>query len=379
MRMPCKVLHIVDNLDRCAVEAWLIHMLDCAKARGLALDWTFYCTVGQPGCRDDKARTLGARIIYSPVPIGAKVAFMRALRTELRRGRYDVLHSHHDLISGIYFIAAMGLSIRRRVVHIHNADEHVLTPNRAKQAMLRPVLRRICLNAADRVIAVSSHALNTFLAGCRANAERDRVHYYGIDAGRFQNLARDRVGLRMKLGLPAEAKILLFPARLVPEKNPLFAVDVLAELRKRQPETVLVFAGSGALEAAILDRSRALHQDEAVRMMGWRDDIPEIMAASDWFILPHPEHPMEGFGIAVVEAQLAGLRMLLSRGVSDAPLLPTASYRMLPLAAGAAAWSEAAMDLLKSSPLSRRDALKALKSSPMDVDKALDALLNIYA
>jgi glycosyltransferase involved in cell wall biosynthesis len=376
--MSRRVLHIVDNLDRCSVEVWLIHMLRCAKARGLALDWTFYCTVGQPGCRDNEARALGAGIVHSPVPIADKAAFLGALRTELKKGRYDVLHSHHDLISGVYFIAALGLRIRRRIVHIHNADEHVLTPSRMKQAILRPILRQISLGAADSVVAVSPHALETFLAGRRADPTRDRFQYLAVDGGRFRNLVADRAGLRSNLGLSAEAKILLFPARLVPEKNPVFAVDVIAELRKRQPDAVLVFAGTGALEAAVRERSRVLQQEDALRMMGWRDDIPEIMAASDWFILPHPEDPMEGFGVAVVEAQLAGLRMLLSRGVSDTPLLPTAKYRMLPLAAGAAAWAKAAMDLLKDPPPSRRDALTALRASPMDEDSALDVLLNIY-
>lgn len=376
--MSLRVLHIVDNLDRCAVEVWLIQMLRRAKARGLTLDWTFYCAVGQPGSRDNEACELGAQIIYSPVPIGSKADFMRALRRELIQGRYDVLHSHHDLISGVYLAAAFGLPIQRRVVHIHNADEQVLTPSRAKQAVFRPLLRQICLRSADRIVAISPHALNTFLAGRRADPTHHCFQYYGIDASRFQSLTSDRAGLRLRLGMPAEARILLFAARMVPEKNPLFAVDVLMELRKRQPDAFLVFAGTGALVAAVLERSRMLRQDDAILMMGWRDDIPEIMAASDWFILPHPEYPMEGFGIAVVEAQLAGLRMLLSQGVSDSPLLPTAKYRRLPLAAGAAAWAEAAMDLLKEPAPSRRDAMEALRISPMDADKALDALLSIY-
>jgi len=68
----------------------------------------------------------------------------------------------------------------------------------------------------------------------------------------------------------------------------------------------------------------------AFRHLGWRNDVPEIMRCCDWFILPHPEHPMEGFGLAVVEAQLAGLRMLISTGVPDDPLLPTASCARLP-------------------------------------------------
>ena len=129
---------------------------------------------------------------------------------------------------------------------------------------------------------------------------------------------------------------------MTPEKNPVFAVDVLAALRRRLPGAVAVFAGAGDLEAAVRARADELGLSDAVRLIGWRDDIAEVMSASDWFVLPHPHAPMEGFGIAVVEAQLAGLRLLLSLGVSDAPILPGASCRRLSLDDGADAWGAAA-------------------------------------
>ena len=106
--------------------------------------------------------------------------------------------------------------------------------------------------------------------------------------------------------------------------------------------------------------------DNVVRFLGWRDDVPEIMCCSDWFILPHPEHPVEGFGLAIVEAQLAGLRMLLSRGILDDPLLPTASFRRLALSDGPKLWAKAAMELLHHPVPSRAAALAALRESPFE-------------
>ena len=109
--------------------------------------------------------------------------------------------------------------------------------------------------------------------------------------------------------------------------------------------------------------------ENSVRLLGWRNDLPEIMSCSDWFILPHPEHPVEGFGVAVVEAQLAGLRMLLSRGIPDDPLLPTASFRRLALSDGPKVWAKAAMELLRHPVPSRAAALAALRESPMNMDQ----------
>jgi glycosyltransferase involved in cell wall biosynthesis len=374
-----KVLHVVESLDRGAIENWLLRMLRHARRRGTDVKWTFYCAQGTPGAMEREARALNAGVVASPTPLGQKVSFIRALRAELLRGRYDVLHCHHDLVSAVYLLSAARIPIRRRIVHVHNADEGIPTPSRVKQRLFREPLRRICLATADRVVGNSNHTLDTFLAGRRRKPGRDTVHYYGVDPTRFQMAARDRSALRRSLGLPEDALILLFAGRMTPEKNPVFAVDVLAALRAIEPRAVGVFAGAGSLEPSVTARARRHGIDGAVRQLGWRDDVPEIMGGCDWFVLPHPEHPMEGFGLAVVEAQLAGLRLLLSRGIADDPLLPAAVFSRLPLAADPEEWARAAMELLQRPAPARAAALAALRDSPMDLDRAAEGLRQLHA
>jgi glycosyltransferase involved in cell wall biosynthesis len=376
--LPQKVIHVVENLNHGAVENWLVRMLRQARSRNVGVDWTFYCAVGQPGEMEGEARALGARVIHSPVPLASKAQFVRALRIELQRENYNVIHCHHDLVSAVYLVAAAGLPISRRIVHVHNADEAVPTPNRFKQHLYREPMRRICLAMADHIIGNSNHTLDTFIAGRSRRPGRDAVHYYGVDPGQFENITADRAQFRRQLGLPENAFILLFAGRLVPEKNPVFAVDVLSELRQLKLQAFAVFAGAGSQEQSVLARARELGISNSVRLLGWRRDLSEIMGCSDWFILPHPEQPMEGFGLAVIEAQLAGLRMLLSVGIPDDPILPIAVFRRLSLSVGPREWANAAMKLLHDPEPSREDALAALKHSPMDMDRALDALLEFH-
>jgi glycosyltransferase involved in cell wall biosynthesis len=378
-KAPRRILHVVENLNSGAVENWLVRMLEHAHKRGIEVDWTFYCALGQPGAMDERARSLRARVVYSPVPIGKKAKFVRALRTELWRGEYDVLHCHHDLVSAVYLLAAWGLPLRRRIVHVHNADEAVLTPSRLKQRLYREPMRQICLFMADRLVGISHHTLDTFLAGRARRPERDSVHYYGVDTTPFENVSADRGRFRRQLGLPQNALILLFGGRLVPEKNPVFVVDLLANLRCIDPRAIAVFAGAGSLEMDVLARARRLGVEDFVRLLGWRNDLPHVMNCSDCFILPHPEHPVEGFGLAIVEAQLSGLPMLLSRGILDDPILPTASFRRLALSDGPLLWAKAAMELLHDPVPSRVAALTALRASPMDMDQALAGLLRLHA
>ncbi len=376
---PPRVLHIVESLNRGAVENWLVRMLRHARARGVDVDWSFYCALPDPGALDKETISLGGRVLPSPVPIGQKKKFFQALRSELRHGNYDALHCHHDLVSAVYLLASTGIPIRRRIVHVHNADENVPTPSPFKQTLLRGPMRRVCLGMADRIVGISNITLDTFLAGRVRRRGRDIVHTYGIDPAAFRAAKGDRAGFRRSLGLNEDARLLLFAGRIVPEKNPLFALDVLAEMRRLDPSVAGVFVGSGSLDGALVARAAELGLSANFRALGWRNDAPDIMCCCDWFILPRPERPKEGFGIAVVEAQLAGLSMVLSLGIPDDPLLSTASFRRLPLAAGAEAWAQAAIELLHQLTPSRSDALAALKDSLMDMDKALDHLLKIHA
>jgi glycosyltransferase involved in cell wall biosynthesis len=353
-------------------------MLAHARRRKVEVDWTFYCVLDQPGALDRKAKELGAAVMVSPAPIGQHLLFLRALRKTLRDGRYDTLHCHHDVMSAAYLLAAVGIPIRRRIVHVHNADESLPTPSRWKRGLALEPMRRLCL-AADKVVGISDHTLDTFLDGRPRRPGRDVVRYYGVDPSPFEQVSADRIGFRRNLGLPEDARILLFAGRMAPIKNPLFVIDILAECRRREPRAVAVFAGTGDLEPAVRDRAAALGVAAAIRLLGWRSDVANIMMCSDCFVLPHPERPMEGFGLAVVEAQLAGLPLLLSTGIADDPLLPSASFRRLPLSLSAETWAQAALDLLCNTAPSPAAALTALQHSPMQMDQALEGLLGLHA
>jgi hypothetical protein len=132
------------------------------------------------------------------------------------------------------------------------------------------------------------------------------------------------------------------------------------------------------LEAAVRERAVELGVADGFRALGWRDDIPEIMTCCDWFILPRPEHPLEGLGIAVIEAQLAGLRLLLSKGIPDDPVLKEAVWARLALADGPRRWSEEALLLAGVSPPRPVKMQQVIAQSPFDMDFALADLLNLY-
>ena len=94
------------------------------------------------------------------------------------------MHCHHDLMSALYLMSAAGRGIARKVVHVHNADEHLPTSSALKRRLAIGPMRRICLSA-DRVVGISNHTLDTMLAGRPRRPGRDLVHYYGVDPAPF--------------------------------------------------------------------------------------------------------------------------------------------------------------------------------------------------
>lgn len=378
LRTVARVLHVVEKMDRGATESLLLWMLKHGRKRGVPIDWTFYCIHSTDGPLADEAARLGAKVIGSPVGIDRPFAFSQALREELRTGGYDVLHAHHDLMSGLYLLASEGLPLKRRVVHVHNAGEAIPTSNRLKIALYKPILRRLILARADRIVGISNHVLDTFLAGRKRRTDRDEVVYSGIDPSRFFDVPPDRLSFRRELAFPENARIILFPGRIVTEKNPLLAIEVFAALRRLDNCAVAVFAGAGAQEQEVVRRAESLGVSKHVRMLGWRNDVPAIMRSCEWCIIPSSEDPMEGFGLAVVEAQLAGLRLLISRGVPDDPLLPSASYRRLALSQSANEWAAAAVELMADAPPSAAAACRELAISPMDMDRAMTNMMKLY-
>jgi glycosyltransferase involved in cell wall biosynthesis len=373
---PQRVLHIVENLDNQATESWLLNALARVKVLAPGQDWSFYCTLGKPGANDDRAIAYGARVCYSPYPIGETYAFMRHLRRVIKSGGFDVVHCHHDIVSAIYLVASAGLGVRARVVHIHNAAGALPTPSLLKRAILHEPMRRLCLGLSDFRIGVSRAALASILGDARPGPW-DTVMYCGIDLTRFAP-SKSAQEIRPGLGVPTTAVLMLFAGRLVDYKNPLFVLDVLKELTRGGVEAAAVFAGTGPLDRAIGRRAVELKVEAHVRVLGFRRDLPVLMQASDVLLWPSLENPMEGLGLGVVEAQAAGLPVVMSRSVpNDAVVVPELTTTV-PLHAGAAGWASIVQDILSGAKPSREESLARVSASSFALDYSVEALVRLY-
>lgn len=362
-----------------AVENWLFRIMRDSRERYPDFHWTFYSALGKPGRLDDDIRALGGEVIHSTVAIGHTRKFISELHNTIERGRYDIIHAHHDIVSAVYLLASARTPVRRRIVHVHNTSMELPTPSRVKKAIVWEPMRRVCLTMSDRIAGISRDALASMVRDSPPKPGRDVVVYYGIDTAKFRNPRRTLAETRAMIDVPEDAKLILFAGRMTEYKNPRFVIDVLSEITVEFPDAVAAFAGVGPETEAVKLHAQDTGIANRIRVLGWRDDLAELMLASDLLLWPGQEVPREGLGLGIVEAQAAGLPVIMSRSVPEDAVVIDELVSIVPLASGAAAWGREAVRRLKTVHPSRSDSLAQIESSHFSLAAGTDNVMALYA
>lgn len=230
----------------------------------------------------------GVRIVPMRRDISPRLGL--ALARTLRGRRHDVVHTH--LVHADWHGGLVGLLGHRAalVCTKHNHD-----PFRTRRAFA--VLERAWVRRAQATIAISE-SLAEFVA--RWTESRPIVVHYGLVPGPAPPpVPRGRAGLR-----------LLAAGRLERQKGFDVLIDAVARARAGGADVQVDICGEGSQRAALRACIEGRGVGDRVRLLGQRDDVPELMLAAD--ALVHPAR-WEGFGLVLLEAMRAGLPVLATR------------------------------------------------------------------
>jgi glycosyltransferase involved in cell wall biosynthesis len=220
----------------------------------------------------------------------------------LRRARVDVVHSH-EFTMAVYGAAAARWLKVPHIITMHGSQ--YVTSKWRRQVLLRWAFR-----SSAATVAVSQDT-KRHLEKELGLAERVlRVVPNGVPAR-----AGNRAAVRQELGVSDDHVVLLAVGSLVPRKGHAVLIEALATLGAGQ--WMLAIAGGGAER----DRLSALAEERGlarqVRILGHREDVPDLLAAADVFVMPSL---WEGLPLALLEAMLAGKAVVASRtsGIPEA-------------------------------------------------------------
>lgn len=294
----------------------------------------------------------------------------------VKREGFDVVHTHTRRAD---FVAALGgrLAGAATVSTQHgqiNLDRRTLRVKRDLAARFYC----FCLkNFFDKHVAVSAEIADELRTRCRVPAAKVTHIPNGLEAAPFVEAGGERLSFRYEVGVPRWAVVATVVASL-DSKGHGDILAAVAELAAEGVDLRLVVAGEGHWGRPVISKAAAdLGVAERVHLLGFRDDIPRVLAGSDVFVLPTPS---EGLSIAIMEAMAAALPVVATAVGGNAELVEPGKTGFLVGVGDGAALADA-LRVLARDPLKRRAMGRAARSRVMlefTADKMADRYAELY-
>lgn len=325
-------------------------------------------------CNDDsnaipqeEIEALGGRVFIVPSFKKLK-GHTDALYELFKKEKYDVVHAYNSMMNFFPMYAAKKAGVKVRI----SESLSMAAPGEWKtyvKYMLRPL----------------SHLYATHYMACGEDCGIFQFGKKAFDEGKiaifktaintefnsYQPELRNET--RKKFGW--EDKVVYgFIGRFEHQKNPLFLIDVMSEIYKRQKNAQFVIIGAGVLEEKMKERIKETGIEPAMSWLGRREDIQQFYNAFDAFLLPSR---YEGLPVVGLESQSCGLPMFFSTAVT-----PEASAcelgHFINLDDGAAAWAEKIIPVVEKNIPVRRSHAKEVADAGFDSKTEAEKMLQYY-
>jgi glycosyltransferase involved in cell wall biosynthesis len=167
------------------------------------------------------------------------------------------------------------------------------------------------------LVAVSGRVRRMAVEDEGARPDRVKVIQNGIETPQLAvPAATAREQIRTELAIPPHGSLMLTVARFTIQKGHTYLLDAIPQVLARHPQAIFALAGEGPHKAEMQAKARELGIAHALRFLGNRADIPELLAAADVFVMPSL---WEGLPMALLEAMSMELPVVVTEveGVED--------------------------------------------------------------
>ena len=235
--------------------------------------------------------------------------------TDILKNNYDVIHLHTSFWkSTLVEEIALNCGIPKIIVHSHSTNVDILDDSKRKEAekVHNIVKQEFNTNLATDFCACSNMAAD-WLFGEQIPRDKIKIMKNAINVEKFIFNEKTRNKVRAELGLE-NSFVITNVGRFVYQKNQEFLISVFAEVSKKINNAKLLLVGDGILKDKYKGLVKQLDVEDKVIFTGVRNDIADILQASDVFCLPSR---FEGLPITLIEAQTTGLKCLASNLITN--------------------------------------------------------------
>jgi glycosyltransferase involved in cell wall biosynthesis len=265
---------------------------------------------------------------------------LRELRALMRRGNYQIVHTHGSKAGFLGRLAARSAGVP---VVLHTAHLlHFLGTQQPVKRRFFLLLEQIAARCCQRVIVVSPGQLEAVAAAGMAPREKLVCIEHGIEQELLPP-AFDAYRLRRDLGLPLGVPLIGTVARLVAQKNPDLFLHAAALVARSLPEAHFVWCGDGDLRRHAEARAQELGIARRTHFLGFREDGRAVLALFDLFWLTSN---YETFGLASAEALALAKPVVVTDVLGSRDVVEHAVSGLRVLPGNASALAEATLALL---------------------------------
>lgn len=327
-----KILQITVDLDGGGVDRLLY---DYCSRMMPDFHFDFVVTAKSRGLLEQPLEDLGCKIYHIATIHENMKLYIQQLYDIMLHGNYDIVHVHTGYRGILALAIARKAGIPVRIAHAHICS----VPETLFQKLVRVVATWIAMREATDLFACGRDAA-IWMWGKRAAQNRTLIVPNAIDVSAFQFDSGVRQELREQLGLN-ERLVVGNVARLAPQKNHLFLLEVFSELIKRRKDAVLMLIGGGELRAELEMKVKQMGLSDNVLFLGVRSDVSRLLNAMDVFLLPSL---YEGLPVTLVEVQANGLPAVVSDTVtSEIQLAP--NYKVISVEKTPSEWCDEILGL----------------------------------
>lgn len=288
----------------------------------------------------------------------------------LSRNSFDIIHINTGSIAiqTICILIAHIAKVPVRIAHSHSSPQY----SSLRKEIIFNICRKIIVKNSTYLCACSISAGKRLFGKKGMKSQKFHLIKNAIDIEKYRFSEEKRKEIRNRENLCEDELVCCFVGRLDDNKNPIYLLDVFDELHRKHVKSKLWMIGDGELKEDIKKRIRQLGIDSSVIMYGMRNDVPEMLQASDVLIFPSKH---EGLSLVVVEAQAAGLFVVVSDTISREHKM-TDTIHFLPLDIKPIGWSEYIRKNIRT--YCRQDEAQKLAAKGYDIFSASNKMEEFY-
>ena len=309
---------------------------------------------------EDEIRQLGGKIYKVLSPKAGYIKYKKSIRNffEIHAKEYLAIWMNTSILINLdYLKYAKKYGIKSRILHSHTSRNF----KGPLFGFLHFINKKISVKKyATDYWACATAAGKWFYTEDLLRTDSFCVISNAIDVDKYKYNESIRQLYREQLDL-GDAFVLGTVGRLIPLKNHSFMIDILAEILKKRENSCLVLVGDGELFDALKEKANHMGIADKVKLLGSRQDVPQILQTKDVFLLPSE---FEGLPLSLLEAQAAGLVCYASDVITD-EVKVTSEVNYLPLESGAKKWADTILE--KTNNVDRIQLYEEVKQSRFDI------------